>query len=167
MLLLLRIDFACGRTVSAAAKSFKLQAQISLKLFQLRPQLARIRPEHPGEKRSEKTHGTQPGAPEKLRVQTRVCYESNRSFSSHGLGKSPKYSLSQRNSQLGCVLSLVNRVDEHVNCQQNSRYQPQLFARSLSPEDKKFAWWENSLLNFPVFQHHEKLTQNSPCHKVL
>ena len=89
MLLLLRIDFACGRTISAAAKSFKLQPQISLKLFQLRPQLARIRPEHPGEKRSEKTYGTQPGAPEKLRVQTHVCNESNISFCFHGLGKSP------------------------------------------------------------------------------
>ena len=65
------------------------------------------------------------------------------------------------------INDLIDRVDEHVNCPQNPRYQPQLFARSLSPEDKKFSWWENSLLNFPIFQHYEKLTQNSPFHKVL
>ena len=67
----------CGQTGSAAAESFNLQPEVALKLFQLRPQLARIRQEYPGIKRNKKTKGTQPGAYAQSQAQKHVCNKSN------------------------------------------------------------------------------------------
>ena len=55
----------------------------------------------PWESRSEKTHGTQPGASAESQTQKRISDENNISFCSKGSGESPTHSLPQRISQHG------------------------------------------------------------------